>query len=204
VLVLGQKLTMDVLTPPADDEDQTGMTKDEKDTADRTKFILKFLPLLIGYFSLQVPAGLTIYWFTSNLFTLTQSLVIRGYYQANPPDIELPDYWDALDDVSKMSPEDKIEAAKAGVPVGPRWEDLIDDAKFHYVVERPSIRESSPSWKKVGAELSVSIPTEMMAWVGGSSGESHFTSESSSSHADAHDGEVATINAATTLETAEI
>jgi len=203
VLVLGQKLTMDVLTPPTDDEDQSGMTKEEKDTADRTKFILKFLPLLIGYFSLQVPAGLTIYWFTSNLFTLTQSLVIRKYYQANPPDIELPDYWDALDDVSKMSPEDKIEAAKAGVPVGPRWEDLIDDAKFHYVVERTSLRESSPSWEKVSAESSVSVPTEMMAWVGGSNGESHSVTESSASHADAHDGEVATTTAATPMEPAQ-
>jgi len=203
VLVLGQKLTMDVLTPPEDpEEDKSGLSKDEKDTADRTKFILKFLPLLIGYFSLQVPAGLTIYWFTSNLFTLGQSVVVRGYYQANPPDIELPDYWDALDDVSKMSPEDKIEAAKAGVPVGPKWEDLVDDAKFHYVVDRQPIRESSPSWQKASADTSVSVPTEMMAWVGGTNGDAHSAGESSD-HAPANDGEAAANPATVTMETAQ-
>jgi len=190
VLVLGQKLTMDVLTPPEEDDAQDSMTKEEKDTADRTKFILKFLPLLIGYFSLQVPAGLTIYWFTSNLFTLGQSLVIRGYYKANPPVIELPDYWDALGDASKMTDEDKIEAAKAGVPLGPKWEDLIDDAKFHYVIERAALRESSPSWQKASAEPSTAVPTAMAAWVGGSNIEAHSAVESSPSHADAVDVEV--------------
>jgi len=204
VLVLGQKLTMDVLTPPDANEDQSNMTKDEKDTADRTKFILKFLPLLIGYFSLQVPAGLTIYWFASNAFTLTQSLVIRGYYKTNPPVIELPDYWDALDDVSKMTPEDKVEAAKAGVPLGPQWEDLVDDAKFHYIVERPEMREMSIGWQKVtSASFDVSYPTEMTAWVEGHDIESsHSAIESSSSHAGAEDVEVATAATETTMEAA--
>jgi len=203
VLVLGQKLTMDALTPPEDDKDQSNMTAEEKDTADRSKFILKFLPLLIGYFSLQVPAGLTIYWFTSNLFTLGQSLVIRGYYKANPPVIELPDYWEALGDVSKMSQEDKIEAAKAGVPLGPKWEDIVDDAKFHYVVERPALREASPSWQNASADRNTFVPTEMAAWVGGSNGESHSINESSSSHAGVEDVEVVTTTTETTMETAQ-
>jgi len=202
VLVLGQKLTMDVLTPPEDESAQDAMTTDEKDSADRTKFILKFLPLLIGYFSLQVPAGLTIYWFTSNLFTLTQSLVIKGYYKANPPVIELPDYWDALGDVANMSQEDKIEAAKAGVPLGPKWEDIVDDAKFHYMVERTSLREASPSWQKASADSNVSVPTEMAAWVGGSNGESHSVTESSSSHAGVEDAEIVSTTKETTMETA--
>lgn len=77
------------------------------------------------------------------------------------------------------------------------------DAKFHYVVERTSLRESSPSWEKVSAESSVSVPTEMMAWVGGSNGESHSVTESSASHADAHEGEVATTTAATPMEPAQ-
>lgn len=197
VLVLGQKLTMDVLTPPEDtsEEEEASMSKEEKDTADRTKFILKFLPLLIGYFSLQVPAGLTIYWFTSNLYTLSQSLVIRSYYKTNPPPIELPDYWDALDDVSKMSDKDKMEAAKAGVPVGPKWEDLVDDAKFHYVVERPALRESSPSWQKASAEPNTPIPTEMAAWAGGANGKSHSAA--------AADGEVTTTTAESSMESAQ-
>ena len=69
VLVLSQQLVMYVLTLPGTDEDQSNMTKEQKDTADQTTFILKFLLLLIDYFSQQVLAGLTIYWLASNTFT---------------------------------------------------------------------------------------------------------------------------------------
>lgn len=123
VLVLGQSLTMSVLTPQMDDE---GMSEDEKQQMSQTQGVLKFLPLMIGYFSLQVPAGLTIYWFVSNIFSLTQSLLVKGYYAANPPEIELPDYWDSLDDVDSMTSEEKRKAAEAGLNVGPTMDDLID------------------------------------------------------------------------------
>jgi YidC/Oxa1 family membrane protein insertase len=125
VLVLGQKLTMEALQP-AELEDESSMSAEAKESSDRTKTILKFLPLLIGFFSLQVPAGLTIYWFTSNAFTLTQSLVVRQYYAANPPDINLPDYWDSLDNMDEMTAEDKRKAAEAGLSAGPTFTDLKD------------------------------------------------------------------------------
>ncbi|GMH55400.1 hypothetical protein TrRE_jg11810, partial [Triparma retinervis] len=112
LLVLLQGTTMKVLTPPPD---QDGMTEEEIQQFESSQRILKFLPLMIGYFSLQVPAGLTIYWATSNLFTLFQSVAVKSYYKANPPKVELPDYWDALDDVANMSEEDRREAAKAGI-----------------------------------------------------------------------------------------
>jgi len=122
VLVIGQSITMNVLTPGVDEN----ASAEEKEQMEKTQGVLKFLPLLIGVFSLQVPAGLTIYWFTSNLYTLSQSLAIRAYYKANPPKIELPDYWDSLDDVENMSPEEKRKAAAAGMSVGPKWEDVLD------------------------------------------------------------------------------
>lgn len=122
VLIIGQSITMNVLTPGPDEN----ASAEEKEQMEKTQGVLKFLPLLIGVFSLQVPAGLTIYWFTSNLYTLSQSLAIRAYYKANPPDIELPDYWDSLDDVENMSPEEKRKAAAAGMSVGPKWEDVLD------------------------------------------------------------------------------
>jgi YidC/Oxa1 family membrane protein insertase len=101
------------------------MGEEEKEQMEKSQVILKFLPLLIGFFSLQVPAGLTIYWFTSNGFTLLQSLAVRAYYQANPPQIELPDYWDALEDMESMTPEEQRKAAQAGISVGPKFEDLL-------------------------------------------------------------------------------
>jgi YidC/Oxa1 family membrane protein insertase len=122
ILVIGQALTMKVLTPAVDDS----LGEEEKEQMEKTQVFLKFLPLLIGFFSLQVPAGLTIYWFTSNGFTLCQSLAVRAYYSANPPEIELPDYWDALEDMESMSVEDKRKAAEAGIAVGPKFQDLLD------------------------------------------------------------------------------
>lgn len=163
VLVLVQSATMNVLSPKTDD-----MSESEKEEAEKAAGILKFLPLMIGYFSLQVPAGLTIYWLSSNLFTLTSSLSVRAYYKANPPKIELPDYWDALDDVAKMSPEERRKAAEAGISTGPKFEDLLDEAQFHYLVERQALRESSPAWDRVQKSVNGDddvIPTALASWV---------------------------------------
>jgi len=161
ILVLGQSLTMSVLTP---ETDTSKMSEEEKEQTEKSGAVLKFLPLLIGFFSLQVPAGLTIYWFTSNLYSLSQSLIIRKYYEANPPDIELPDYWDALDDVASMSPEEQRKAAEAGMAVGPKWQDVLDEANFHYVVERNPLRENSAAWERAQKEK-IDISPELLAWV---------------------------------------
>lgn len=160
VLVLGQSLTMNILTPGVDEN----ASKEEREQLEKTQGVLKFLPILIGVFSLQVPAGLTIYWFTSNLYTLSQTLAIRAYYKANPPEVELPDYWDAIDDVENMSAEDKRKAAAAGMSVGPKWEDVLDEARYHYVVQRTPLREGSDAWKRA-QESKMTIPKEMMEWV---------------------------------------
>eukprot|EP00536_Pseudo-nitzschia_multiseries_P009223 jgi/Psemu1/257962/estExt_Genewise1Plus.C_2530008 len=168
VLVLGQKLTMEALAPP-DQPDET-MDAEAKESMERTKTVLKFLPLLIGFFSLQVPAGLTIYWFTSNFFTLSQSLIVRKYYEQNPPKIELPEYWDALsEDEETMTPEERRAAAKAGVAKGPSLDDWVTNSKFHTVVERDTntLRLDSESWKKLeGGGGKLVVPPEFEAWLG--------------------------------------
>jgi len=162
VLVLMQSFTMSVLQQPDDDS----MSDEEKEKMEGTKKVLKFLPLMIGFFSLQVPAGLTIYWFTSNLFTVSQSLIIRGYYVANPPKIELPDYWDALDKADEMTADEKREAAMAGLSTGPSFDQLLDEANFHYVVQRDQLRSNSEAWTRVESSSDNTIPEEMESWVG--------------------------------------
>lgn len=166
VLVLLQSATMKVLSPAMDNENQS---EEEREQFEKTQGILKFLPLMIGFFSLQVPAGLTIYWFTSNIFTLTQSLAVRTYFQANPPKIELPEYWDAaLNEDEKsfdsMTPEERKAAVASGIRVGPTLQDLEDEAKFHYLVERQPLRSESEAWKRTAAS-SKSIPAELEEWV---------------------------------------
>jgi len=178
VLVLGQKITMSALSP--EQPDTSNMSAEEKQQTESSQTALKFLPLLIGFFSLQVPAGLTIYWFTSNFFTLSQSLAVKAYFQANPPEIELPDYWDALDNEGDMSPEDKRKAAEAGLAAGPKFEDLLDEARFHYVIERNPMREDSAAWTRI-QDTQVEVPSELVSWVQ----LAEHASSSSSHHATA-------------------
>lgn len=164
VLVIMQSITMQLLQQPEDES----ASEEEKEQLQSTKTVLKFLPLMIGFFSLQVPAGLTIYWFTSNLFTVSQSLAIRAYYAANPPQIELPDYWDALDDKKELSADEKREAALAGLSTGPTFNELMDEAKFHYVVQREPLRAESEAWARVESSDDINIPAVMKSWVGDS------------------------------------
>ena len=73
MLVIAQSLSLKILTPPSDDPQMQ-----------QSQRILKYLPLMIGYFSLSVPASLTIYWFTSNLLSTAVSVGIKKYFEANP------------------------------------------------------------------------------------------------------------------------
>ena len=169
VLVLLQSATMQILQPPMDD----GLSEEEQQQMQTTQTLIKFLPLLIGFFSLQVPAGLTIYWFASNLFTVTQSLSVRAYFAANPPKIELPEYWDkTLDenaDFSAMTPEERRKASEAGLRVGPTLAELVDESKFHVYVERRSFRQETPAWARIQqGGGSNAIPQELEAWAKGS------------------------------------
>jgi len=154
LLVLGQSLTMNALQPPVDEN----ASKEEKEQLEKTQGALKFLPLLIGFFSLQVPAGLTIYWFTTNVFTLASTLGARTYYKLNPPEIELPEYWDNMDKIDEMSSDDRRKAAKAGLSVGPTFEDMKEESMFHPVVQRQALRT-------VPVAASSEIPSELASWV---------------------------------------
>lgn len=169
VLVLLQSATMQILQPPIDED----ATDEEREQMESTQTVLKFLPLMIGFFSLQVPAGLTIYWFASNIFTVTQSLSVRAYFAANPPKIELPEYWDkTLDgdmDFESMTPEERRQAAEAGLRVGPTMMDLVAESKFHTYVERRSFREETPAWTRVQEHGASPIPEELEVWAKGDS-----------------------------------
>jgi len=70
LLVVSQFLSMEVMTP--------------KEQKDQQPSFLKFLPLLIGFFSLNVPSALTVYWFTNNIFTTATSVIIRNGLKTEP------------------------------------------------------------------------------------------------------------------------
>jgi YidC/Oxa1 family membrane protein insertase len=50
----------------------------------QSQAILKFLPLMIGYFSLSVPSGLSLYWLTNNVLSTAQQVYLRRLGGAQP------------------------------------------------------------------------------------------------------------------------
>jgi YidC/Oxa1 family membrane protein insertase len=66
LLVISQYASTTLLTPKSDDPAQQ-----------QSQAILKFLPLMIGWFSLNVPSGLGLYWITNNVVTTATTLLIR-------------------------------------------------------------------------------------------------------------------------------
>lgn len=61
LLVVSQLIMQNQLTPPTTDPQQA-----------QIQSIMKFMPLMFGYFALIVPSGLTLYWFTSNILGVVQ------------------------------------------------------------------------------------------------------------------------------------
>lgn len=61
LLIVSQYYMQQMMTPPNPDPQQASMQS-----------MMKIMPLMFGYFSLIVPSGLTLYWFTSNILALAQ------------------------------------------------------------------------------------------------------------------------------------
>jgi YidC/Oxa1 family membrane protein insertase len=72
-LVVSQFVSMQLMQPKTDDPAQQ-----------QSNLILKLLPLMIGWFSLNVPAALCIYWVTNNVITTATSLIIKNTMQVQP------------------------------------------------------------------------------------------------------------------------
>jgi YidC/Oxa1 family membrane protein insertase len=69
--VASQYVSMEILKPPKD------VNKDPDAPDPNDSVLLQLLPLFIGYVSLTVPAGLTLYWLFNNLFTTATQVYLR-------------------------------------------------------------------------------------------------------------------------------
>ncbi|KAI5352167.1 hypothetical protein L3X38_005058 [Prunus dulcis] len=56
-----------------------------------SQVITKLLPLMIGYFALSVPSGLSLYWFTNNILTTAQQVWLQKFGGAKNPVSQLSD-----------------------------------------------------------------------------------------------------------------
>lgn len=67
LLVISQFVSMQLMQPKTEDPQQQ-----------QANVILKFLPIMIGWFSLNVPSALCVYWIVNNIVTTTTTLLIRN------------------------------------------------------------------------------------------------------------------------------
>lgn len=70
VLVISQFISMELMATP--------------ETKDTQPAFLKVLPLMIGWFSLNVPSALCVYWVTNNIVTTASSVIIRNSLKLEP------------------------------------------------------------------------------------------------------------------------
>lgn len=84
-----------------------------KNTAPEQKRIMRFLPLVFGIVLIRFPAGLFVYWVTSNLISIVQNLLI--YRNAPKPGAEAGEQEkDATDASAADSPADNGYRAERG------------------------------------------------------------------------------------------
>jgi YidC/Oxa1 family membrane protein insertase len=122
LLIIAQTISLRVLTPPSDDP-----------AIQQSQRILKYLPLLLGYFSLSVPAGLGVYWITNNILSTVTTAGIKEYFKRNPVKLASIDIDSLMD-----NPQ--------GIYMNPTWgysnkEQMIQEAKEN---KRPSLKSKIP------------------------------------------------------------
>ena len=91
-----------------------------KNTAPEQKRIMRFLPLVFGIVLLRFPAGLFVYWVTSNIISIVQNLLI--YRNAPKPgaEAEVPEAAEAAhpEDGHRTKPEDETASPDQPAPNG--------------------------------------------------------------------------------------
>ncbi|GMH36918.1 hypothetical protein BSKO_04791 [Bryopsis sp. KO-2023] len=81
LLVVCQYISSSIIQPPVD-------PSSEDDSGKWINYVVKLLPLLVGYFSLTLPSGLSLYYFSNIVLTSGQQIYLRKYGGA---DVELND-----------------------------------------------------------------------------------------------------------------
>jgi YidC/Oxa1 family membrane protein insertase len=66
--VVTQFVTQKMMTPPTQDPQAQSMNS-----------MMSIMPLMFGFFCLQVPAGLVVYWVASNIFSMVQQYFTTGW-----------------------------------------------------------------------------------------------------------------------------
>ncbi|KAL5710897.1 Inner membrane protein PPF-1 [Ranunculus cassubicifolius] len=124
LLVASQFVSMEIMKPPPTND------PNQKNTL----LVFKFLPLMIGYFSLSVPSGLSIYWFTNNVLSTAQQVWLRKLGGAKPAVSEDGSGIISAGRAKRSIPQASTQAAQNSA--GERFKQLKEEEKKKKFVNR--------------------------------------------------------------------
>ncbi|CAM8980031.1 unnamed protein product [Rhodiola kirilowii] len=81
LLIASQYISLQIMQPPQSNDPNVKTSQ----------AITKFLPLMIGYFALSVPSGLSLYWLTNNILSTAQQVWLQKLGGAQNPISKLND-----------------------------------------------------------------------------------------------------------------
>lgn len=82
--VVTQFAVSKLMTPTPVTTSGDGENKAEDPTQAMMKQMMTFMPLMIGFFALQFPAGLALYWATNNVLTYVQHWILKQQEKSTP------------------------------------------------------------------------------------------------------------------------
>ncbi|EYU30591.1 hypothetical protein MIMGU_mgv1a006893mg [Erythranthe guttata] len=126
LLVISQYVSIQIMQPPQQSNDPNVKT---------SQAITKLLPLMIGYFALSVPSGLSIYWFTNNILSTAQQVWLRKLGGAKSPIKKLSD-----DDIIIKKEKPRILESVSEAPIAAKVLDNKKDEKLTSEGPRPGER----------------------------------------------------------------
>ena len=86
-LLIASQYASQALVSTQNDESRSS---DDDESQEFAQTLVKVLPLMVGYFALNVPSGLGLYWLTNNALTTAQQVWLRRFGGANV-NVVLPD-----------------------------------------------------------------------------------------------------------------
>ncbi|PIA30368.1 hypothetical protein AQUCO_05600063v1 [Aquilegia coerulea] len=97
--------------------------------------VTKVLPLMIGYFALSVPSGLSLYWFTNNILSTAQQIWLQKFGGAKNPVMKFTDtsikevQQQLQESVTKINSTKEVKTKEENSSGGPRPGDRFKQLK---------------------------------------------------------------------------
>ncbi|KAI7727310.1 hypothetical protein M8C21_027582 [Ambrosia artemisiifolia] len=160
LLVISQYISVQIM--------QSSQPQSNDPNMKTSQTITKFLPLMIGYFALSVPSGLSLYWLTNNILTSAQQIWLQKMGGANNPAKKInyemlkedqPKVQESVFQTTSVKEPPKIEKPDSqGYRPGERFKQLKEqEARRKQQKEAEKAKEASLANEAVKGDIKVDI-----------------------------------------------